>query len=78
MTHALALEQRINKTTGGLVSLHKLTDDSPDPWITFCHLHDVTCRHRSRPIARSYLGAPGDWCEECGKILYGVEEIKEE
>ena len=38
-------------------------------WETICEEHGSVCSHPTRALARSFLAAPEEWCEECREEL---------
>ncbi len=44
-------------------------------WCTICTAHGTMGFHRTRVLGREALRAAATWCEECGKIAAGSDEI---
>jgi hypothetical protein len=67
-----ALESRINRRTGTTVTLYRAHDAELDedagPYATVCEQHGAVVHHRSRSVARSWLAAPDEWCEQCAEL----------
>lgn len=36
-----------------------------DRWETICDLHGTVCSHGTKRLARSFMAAPTEWCEDC-------------
>src|SRR5581483_3962822 len=65
-------EQRPNRQTGTLVSVYDGEaagmDTDAGRWQTVCEEHGAICSHSTLALARYFLAAPAEWCEECSYI----------
>lgn len=72
------VERTHNRASGRLIILIDRENggdwiDADDRWVTFCDEHATTCSHGTRALARSFMAAPDEWCEECGAELSGPD-----
>lgn len=62
-------EHRVARSTGTLVVLVNGEEAGLDTdgglWSTICDAHDIVIAHDTRALARSWMSAPEQWCEEC-------------
>lgn len=64
--------QRVSRETGTLVGLYHadqsgMESDPETPWATVCEEHSTLVCHASLAAAKSHLGFPTNWCEDCQK-----------
>ncbi len=61
------------RSTGAQISLYHAEQaglcPGGGPWATVCEDHGAILNHESLKLARQWVSAPEEWCEECREKL---------
>lgn len=69
------VELRTNRETGTRIHLidarsaREFDEAEGGRWITLCEKHGAFVQHETRSLARSFMAAPSEWCENCWFIV---------
>lgn len=78
--HAGAVESRVNRRTGTVVTIYNTKEADLDldagRWTLICEDHDQTLGVDSRRCARSWMPAPENFCSECAKLVEAGHKVE--